>query len=250
MTNARLVILALFVSALALGIFLWVGRLLERRREALRRRLRSQDTGSDSELALDSAVPTKPERWSGRMDTAFDRMVLRTGLELEPSQALALIALIGVGLAAVLFLWRGELWLSILGLILGGGGALAVFLVLQNRYRRQLSEQLPDAFYLLARSLRAGLSLEQAIALTGEQGARPWPTSSVTAPLSCNWGWPSRPRWNWLPNAFSCWTSISSSRPCRSITRRAATWPCCWIGWRRARATAINSEAISAPRRR
>ena len=173
MTNARLVILALFVSALALGIFLWVGRLLERRREALQRRLRSQDTGSDSELALDSAVPTKPERWSGRMDTAFDRMVLRTGLELEPSQALALIALIGVGLAAVLFLWRGELWLSILGLILGGGGALAVFLVLQNRYRRQLSEQLPDAFYLLARSLRAGLSLEQAIALTGEQGARP-----------------------------------------------------------------------------
>ena len=135
---------------------------------------RAQGTGSDSELV--ARFRTCPRNRNGgrgewiRPSTAWS---CAAGLEMEPDQALALIALVGVGLAAVLFLWRGELWLSILGLILGGGGALAVFLVLQNRYRRQLSEQLPDAFYLLARSLRAGLSLEQAIALTGEQGAKP-----------------------------------------------------------------------------
>jgi tight adherence protein B len=47
------------------------------------------------------------------------------------------------------------------------------FWILQNRQRRRLQNQLPDAFYLLARSLRAGMSLEQAIALSGEEGEKP-----------------------------------------------------------------------------
>jgi tight adherence protein B len=45
--------------------------------------------------------------------------------------------------------------------------------MLQARQRRLLQNQLPDTFYLLARSLRAGLSLEQAIKLAGEEGPRP-----------------------------------------------------------------------------
>ncbi|MGH7171929.1 MAG: type II secretion system F family protein [Gemmataceae bacterium] len=172
MTNARLLMLAAFVSALSLGLFLWIGRLLEKRRAALEKRLRGQGTGSDSDIALGSAS-TPRQGWRERLDRAFDRMIQRTGMEVDSGQALALIALVGVALAAALFFWRGELWLSILGLTLGGGGTLMAFLILQRRYRRQLSEQLPDAFYLLSRSLRAGLSLEQAIALTGEQGAKP-----------------------------------------------------------------------------
>jgi len=172
MNNARILMLAAFVSVLTLGLFLWIGRLLEKRRAALERRLRGEGVGSDSDIVLGSAA-TPPQGWSGRLDRAFDSMIQRTGLEVEPAQALALIALVGVALATVLFLWRVELWLSILGLILGGGGTLTVFLILQSRYRRKLSEQLPDALYLLARSLRAGLSLEQSIALTGEQGAQP-----------------------------------------------------------------------------
>lgn len=176
MNNARIIILALFVSGLALGIFLLIARLMEKRRAALQRRLNGHDTPSDPELALDAPVSRTPQGLFGRMDTAFNSMIQHTGMDVEPAQALALIALVAVALCAVLFFWRGELWLSVLGLIVGGGGTLIVFLVLQSRYRRQLSEQLPDAYYLLARSLRAGLSLEQAIALTGEQGAKPLAT--------------------------------------------------------------------------
>lgn len=172
MTKAQIVLLTGFVFALSLGLFLWLSRRLEKRRAALARRLGGPGRAAEADTAFD-AVSKPPQGWSGRLDNAFDTMIQRTGLEVEPSQALALISLAAVALAATLFLWRGELWLSVLGLIVGGGGTLSVFLVLQRRYRRRLSEQLPDAYYLLSRSLRAGLSLEQAISLTGEQGAKP-----------------------------------------------------------------------------
>lgn len=170
--NLRILALGAFAAVLVLGLFLWIRNLLERRRVLMQRRLKGVSTGSDAEITL-SAISPKPAGWTDRLDNAFDSMILRTGMDMDPAQALALIVLTAVGLAGILYLWRGDLWLSILGMTLGGGGILALFLVLQNRYRRQLSEQLPDAYYLLARSLRAGLSMEQSITLTGEQGARP-----------------------------------------------------------------------------
>jgi tight adherence protein B len=174
MSDFRILALAGFVALLALGLFLWLRNILERRRIEQQRRLRGPETGSDPSIALGGLAPGAEQPGVfDRMDRGFESMIRRTGLEAEPSQALAFIALVAVTLAGLLFLWRGELWLTILGLVVGGGGTLAAYFVMQNRYRRTLSEQLPDAFYLLARSLRAGLSLEQAIALTGEQGARP-----------------------------------------------------------------------------
>jgi tight adherence protein B len=50
---------------------------------------------------------------------------------------------------------------------------LGVFLILQARWRRNIQNQLPDAFFLLARSLRAGLNLEQALAMAAQHGSRP-----------------------------------------------------------------------------
>ncbi len=173
MSDFRIYALAAVVAFLGLGLFLWLREVLERRRTELQRRLRGPETGSDPSIALGLGPGGETPGAFERIDRGFESMIHRTGIEAEPSQALAFIALVGVGLAGLLFLWRGELWLTILGLVVGGGGTLAVYFVMQNRYRRRLSEQLPDAFYLLARSLRAGLSLEQAIALTGEQGARP-----------------------------------------------------------------------------
>jgi tight adherence protein B len=170
--DARILILAAFVSTLTLGIFLLVRRSLDRRHEQMQRRLKGATPSSDADITL-SAVAPPEQGWAERLDGGFDAMIARTGLDVEPAQALGLIALTAVGLAGILFLWRGEVWLSVLGLILGGGGVLMIFLVMQNRHRRTLSDQLPDALYLLARSLRAGLSLEQAIGLTSEQGAQP-----------------------------------------------------------------------------
>ncbi len=167
--NLGILLLGGIVFALALGLFLGITHLLEKRRVMLEQRLRIPSSG----IGSGGVVPTSSQGWAGRLDSAFNRMVEHSGLEVEPAQALAFIALAGMGLAALLFVWRGELWLSVVGLIVGGGGVLLVFVVLRSRYRRQIAEQLPDVLYLMARSLRAGLSLEQAIAMTGEQGAKP-----------------------------------------------------------------------------
>jgi tight adherence protein B len=107
------------------------------------------------------------------MDRAFNDMIERTGMEITGDQALGLICLVGALAAAGLYFWRGELWLGLLGLFGGMIGTLVVFLFLQGRYRRRLQEQLPDVFFLLARSLRAGLTMEQAITLAGEQAGKP-----------------------------------------------------------------------------
>ena len=56
---------------------------------------------------------------------------------------------------------------------LGAAIPLGFFLWRQRSWRRTLREQLPDAFYLLARSLRSGRSIEQGFQQVGVQGAPP-----------------------------------------------------------------------------
>ncbi len=172
-SSARILLLGGIVFIPALAICLWISYLLEKRRATRERRLQISNSGTVPESAFEYATPTAELGWAGRLDKAFNNMIQYSGLDLTPDQALAYIALTGVGLAVLLFIWRGELWLSILGLTVGGGGVLAIYFMRRNRYRRQISEQLPDALYLLARSLRAGLSLEQAITMTGDQGGKP-----------------------------------------------------------------------------
>jgi tight adherence protein B len=48
-----------------------------------------------------------------------------------------------------------------------------VIALLQGRHKKKLQEQLPDALYLLAGSMRAGQTVEQAVELAGDRGAKP-----------------------------------------------------------------------------
>ncbi len=173
MTNNTLMLLVAGGAALGfLALFLLIRFFADRRRAHLERRFNGHDT-ADSGVLVSDPTTAPPDGVFGRMDRGFDNMVRRTGLDLSPEQALGLIALLGVGLATALFLWREELWMGLLGLVMGVTLPLTVLLFLQRRYRRQLQDQLPDAIYLMARSLRAGLTLPQAIALVGSEGVKP-----------------------------------------------------------------------------
>src|SRR5262249_8872282 len=72
-----------------------------------------------------------------------------------------------------LFLWRQDLALVAAGLVAGHVMPFIAYLVLRARQRQKLQQQLPDALFLLARSLRAGLSLEQAMTTVGQHGTKP-----------------------------------------------------------------------------
>jgi tight adherence protein B len=160
---------AVAAAGLALALGLLVRNLNDRRREV--RPPEDPDDGTALVQALEANRP--PRDWAGRMDRSFEAMVRRTGLTIDAQQAVGAIALTGSVVAAGLMAWRGDLWLVGAGLVGGFALALAAFLLLQRRWRLRLQAQLPDALFLLARSLRAGLSLEQAIALVGEQGVKP-----------------------------------------------------------------------------
>jgi tight adherence protein B len=158
------------VTAGFMSVFMFVRAARERRRSYWERRLPQ----AESEEPLIGALPKRaPRNWRERLDQAFDSLVYQTGLAWSSAQALGWVAFGGVLLAGVLFLWRDELWLVGLGLLSGMGVPLFVYLVLQVRRRRLMQNQLPDTFYLLARSLRAGLSLEQSLENVAEHGVQP-----------------------------------------------------------------------------
>jgi tight adherence protein B len=144
----------------------------ERQRQLLQRRIAAEP--GDEPLKLQPKVPDG-EGWADRLDRAFNRMVERTGLDLDSGAAVAIIVLLGVVLGAVVFVWKQDEdpWLALPAFAVGSGAPLLFFWIRQRIWRRTLNNQLPDAFFLLARSMRAGRSLEQAFRLVAEQGVPP-----------------------------------------------------------------------------
>jgi tight adherence protein B len=165
-------LLGISATLLTVAACLAVRRLLDRRKEA---RLQQRLGGESAEAGLlsDVTVAPPPTSWMGRIDRTFERMVGRSGLKVTVGQALLLMLLAGVVLAGVFFFLRPRLWLVGFGLLLGTGLPVLGLVYLQSRWKIRLQEQLPGAYDLMARSLRAGLSLEQAVAMVGEQGAAP-----------------------------------------------------------------------------
>jgi len=123
-----------------------------------------------SSIAPPDAQPTNALR---RMDDGFSRMVARSDLKITAEQALATMFLTGIVVAAALYFWRGQLWLTTLGFLTGLIVIFGYIFLKQMGYARRLQQQLPDALFLIARSVRSGLSLDQAIEQASQQGIQP-----------------------------------------------------------------------------
>lgn len=122
---------------------------------------------------VDYSALTEPGGWEERTDRDFRRTVEESDLGLDAPTAVGWMAFVGVALGAGLFLWRGDLSLAALGFAFGVGGVWLTARIAHGYWRRRLQGQLPDALFLLSRSLRAGLSLEQSIGLVGQSGEQP-----------------------------------------------------------------------------
>ena len=156
----------LVVAATVAALTLLLVQVIPTRREHARFRT--------DRLGLGAPVAAEPDPGlAGRLDRAFAALVVRSGLKLGAGQASALILLSAVGAAVGLAVAGRMLWLAVPGFIAGTALPLVGLVVLQGRWRRQLQAQVPDILSLIARSLRAGMSLEQAIALSGQYGPSP-----------------------------------------------------------------------------
>ncbi len=168
-----LVVVVTVIAAVVMGFFLSIRAFLERRRAFWRKRLYGREEAEAPTLLGAELQPKPPTGWSDRLDRDFARLVDQTGIRWTSEQTLGAIALLTVVLAGAMLLWRGDLWLVTAGLVVGIALPLAVLAILRRRWRNGLQAQLPDAFFLLARSLRAGESLEQAFETVATHGTRP-----------------------------------------------------------------------------
>lgn len=108
-----------------------------------------------------------------RFDHWFFQLVQDSGQACSPVSACLLLILSGAVLAGVLFLWREQVLVSVLGLVAGMGIPIAYLMVQKQKRIRQLQEQLPPALDMLARCVRAGQSLDQALLSVGQQAPEP-----------------------------------------------------------------------------
>lgn len=103
-----------------------------------------------------------------RVDRGFDRLVHGTMFGITTEQAITFILLFaGIG-GLTAFLVSGDELAAVGGALLGAALTLAVFYAFQNRWRRAVQDQLPDAVFQLSRSLRAGLNLPDSLRETAE----------------------------------------------------------------------------------
>lgn len=161
------------VAMIAFALWFSVSSYLARRREETRRRMAPADSEEAEGLLLRS--PHGGSTSPGRAGWNFKLMIERTGLELTPAAAFGLMLLCGVILGGIAFVTRmdAEPWLAAPAFLLGMAIPFAFYIWQQGHWRRTLQQQLPDMIFLLARSLRAGRSLEQAIGFVGDSGVPP-----------------------------------------------------------------------------
>jgi tight adherence protein B len=169
---------ALAVVALLEGLFHTLGFFAERRREELRRRLQTLGAGEAGGLSLLrqgklASLPFLDDLLRGvpileRLETLLDQAQLTiTVAQLITYSALAAAAGGLLGFLAARMM--GALALAMLG-------ALAPLLVvssIRSKRARKLSEQLPDALDMMARSLQAGHALTSAFKLVASEMPSP-----------------------------------------------------------------------------
>jgi tight adherence protein B len=161
----------LFVGAAAGAAALLVLGLVNRSRApAPVDRLREDD---DPDSLIIRSPRAAEAGWLGRLDGRFEQAVGRTGMDISPAGTAAFIALCGVLAGGAAQLWKDNLLLSAGAAVAGLALPLAAVAFLQGRYRKSIQDRLPDAVYALARSLRAGLTLEQALETYARDGSKP-----------------------------------------------------------------------------
>lgn len=168
---AEIVFIVLVMAAI-LAVILSVRTIRDRQSPADKR---LAETASDSGIGLDRIpmMTPPPADARSRFDTWFENAVRRSGLDASPSGVTAVMLLLSTALATAVYFWRPQFGLMSLAVVIGVAIPITVVAIAHRRYRWKLQEQIPDAYRMLAGSIRAGLTLEQALEFYSERGVKP-----------------------------------------------------------------------------
>jgi tight adherence protein B len=139
----------------------------KRQRERARKSLLLKDLsvvlaeGADDDLAR----PTLQQR--------LDTMIEQSGLDLTPERLKVLVAVAGLGLGAVFGLLRQNFLVGAVGALVGAATPLLYVQLKRNERLEKLRSQLPDAFDLMGRVIRAGQTVSQGLLAVADEFAQP-----------------------------------------------------------------------------
>lgn len=99
----------------------------------------------------------------------FEAMVEQSGLEVTPAQLLMISGIAAAALGALGVLVRQNILVGIVGAVLGAVVPAAYVNIMRSRRQEKLLSQLPDAFDLMSRIIRAGQTMAQAIQAVSDE---------------------------------------------------------------------------------
>lgn len=114
----------------------------------------------------DAVLP--PQTFFDRTDRGFARVVRDSSYGLTTDSAVLWMLLVGGLFATLAFISFPDPLLAAAAFLAGTAITFAFLLAARNRRRRAIQEQLPDGCFQLARGLRAGLALPEALRQTSE----------------------------------------------------------------------------------
>lgn len=108
-----------------------------------------------------------------RLDWRFRRLVYQTGLDLGAMPAFLLMVIVGLLIGGPAFLWRDDPLTGATGMAVGMTLPLLYFIYARGQRLAKIREQLPDCMDLMSRAVRAGETLDQAVAQVGAEVPEP-----------------------------------------------------------------------------
>jgi tight adherence protein B len=167
------------VVAAVAGVYSIVSDLYLRDRVQVSRRVdeefrkRLQKTLMLKDLRDLSAGAPVDDAEQNNLRSRFEAMVEQSGLEITPGRLVAIAVGSGLALAFLGGLVRREPIAAAVGALLGGGVPLAYVNFMRNRRSEKLLSQLPDAFDLMSRVIRAGQTMAQGLQSVSDEFSAP-----------------------------------------------------------------------------
>jgi len=103
----------------------------------------------------------------------FEAMIEQSGLDLTPERLQLIACLSALGLGAASGLFRQSLVVGVLGALVGASVPLLYVQFTRQARLEKLRSQLPDAFDLMGRVIRAGQTMAQALLAVTDEFAQP-----------------------------------------------------------------------------
>ena len=106
---------------------------------------------------------------TGRLDQGFEHLVFESGFDVSPVTAFLMLVACGLLTGGAMFVYTANAMLAGMAGSIGMLVPLFTMMILRSRRMHEMREGMPYVVDLLSRAIRAGESVDQAIALVGAE---------------------------------------------------------------------------------